>query len=140
VLNVPIDMNLIGLDGVTPGPLAVLVQSGNMALALVTEAARAGTGFSFVIGVGNEADIAFDEYLDFLVGDSGTGGILVHAEGFRDGRSFLSAAARASRIKPVIVLKGGRTERGGNAARSHTGAVAGSYDVFRAGLRQAGVI
>jgi acetyltransferase len=140
VLNVPIGMNLIGLDGVTPGPLAVLVQSGNMALALVTEAARAGTGFSFVIGVGNEADIAFDEYLDFLAGDSGTGGILVHAEGFRDGRSFLSAAARASRIKPVIVLKGGRTERGGNAARSHTGAVAGSYDVFRAGLRQAGVI
>jgi acetyltransferase len=111
-----------------------------MALALVTEAARAGTGFSFVIGAGNEADIAFDEYLDFLAADPGTGGILVHAEGFRDGRTFLAAAARTSRSKPVIVLKGGRTERGGTTARSHTGAVAGSYDVFRAGLRQAGVI
>jgi acetyltransferase len=111
-----------------------------MALALVTEAARAGTGFSFVIGVGNEADIAFHEYLDFLAADPGTAGILVHAEGFRDGRAFLAAAARTSRIKPVIVLKGGRTERGGTAARSHTGAIAGSYDVFRAGLRQAGVL
>ncbi|MBR9989156.1 MAG: CoA-binding protein, partial [Gemmatimonadetes bacterium] len=140
VLNVPIGLNLIGLEGVTAGPLAVLVQSGNMALALVTEAARTGTGFSFVIGVGNESDIGFHEYLDFLAADPGTSGILVHAEGFRDGRSFLAAAARASRIKPVIVLKGGRTGLGGTAARSHTGAVAGSYDVFRSGVRQAGAM
>jgi acetyltransferase len=140
VLNVPLGLNLIGLNAVRPGPLGLLVQSGNIALALVTDAARAGLGFSFVIGVGNEADITFDEYLDFLAADPATHGIAVHAEGFRDGRAFLGAAARLARTKPVVALKGGRTERGGEAARSHTGAVAGSYAALRAGLRQAGVV
>jgi acetate---CoA ligase (ADP-forming) len=140
LLNVPLGLNLIGLDGVRPGPLALLVQSGNMALSLVTEAGAAGQGFSYVIGVGNEADLTFDEYLDFLARDPGTRGIAVHAEGFRDGRAFLGAVARASAHLPVVVIKGGRTAKGGEAARSHTGAVAGSYEAFRAGLRQAGAI
>lgn len=140
LLNVPLGLNLIGLDGVRPGPLALLVQSGNMALSLVTEGARAGAGFSFVIGVGNEADLTFDAYLDFLAHDPGTRGVAIHAEGFRDGRAFLGALARASERLPVVVIKGGRTARGGEAARSHTGAVAGSYDAFRAGVRQAGAV
>jgi acetate---CoA ligase (ADP-forming) len=140
LLNVPLGLNLIGLDGVRAGPLALLVQSGNIALALVTEAARSGLGFSFVIGVGNEVDVRFDELLDFLAADGGTRGIAIHAEGFRDGRAFLAAAARAADAKPVVMIKGGRTERGGHAARSHTGAVAGSYDALHAGLRQAGVV
>jgi acetyltransferase len=140
ILNVPLGLNLIGLEAIPAGPLALLVQSGNIALALVTEAARAGLGFSFVIGVGNEADITFDEYLDFLAHDPATHGIAVHAEGFRDGRAFLAAAARAAPSRPIVALKGGRTERGGAAARSHTGAIAGSYDAFRAGVRQAGVV
>lgn len=140
ILNVPLGLNLIGLPAVRPGPLALLVQSGNMALALVTEAASAGLGFTFVLGVGNAADVTFADCLDFLAGDPDTHGIAVHAEGFGDGRAFLRAAARAARIKPVVALKGGRTDRGGAAARSHTGAVAGSYDALHAGLRQAGVI
>ena len=140
ILNVPLGLNLIGLPAVRSGPLALLVQSGNMALALVTEAATAGLGFTFVIGVGNAADVTFADCLDFLAADPATHGIAVHAEGLGDGRAFLRAAARAARIKPVIALKGGRTDRGGAAARSHTGAVAGSYDALHAGLRQAGVI
>jgi acetate---CoA ligase (ADP-forming) len=140
ILNVPLGLNLIGLPPVGPGTVSLLVQSGNVALALATEARRAGVGFNLVIGVGNETGIRFHEYLDFLAEDPGTAGILVHAEGFRDASAFLDAARRAARAKPVVMLKGARTEVGGTAARSHTGAVAGSYAALRAGLRQAGVV
>ena len=64
----------------------------------------------------------------------------MHVEGFRRGRLFLEAAERVTAKKPVILLKGGATVRGKAAARSHTGALAGSYPVFRAGLRRAGVV
>jgi acetate---CoA ligase (ADP-forming) len=140
ILNVPLGLNLIGLPPVGPGTISLLVQSGNVALALATEARRAGVGFNLVIGVGNETGIRFHEYLDFLAEDPGTEGILIHAEGFRDARAFLDSARRATRTKPVVMLKGARTEVGGAAARSHTGAVAGSYAALRAGLRQAGVV
>ncbi|MGH7477929.1 MAG: CoA-binding protein, partial [Longimicrobiales bacterium] len=140
ILNVPLGLNLIGLDGVLAGPVSLLVQSGNLALGLVTEATQVELGFSFVIGVGNEADVRFDEYLDFLIADARTRAILVHAEGYRDGVAFLSAVRRAAAVKPVALIQGGRTAGGGAAARSHTGAIAGPYAALRAGLRQAGVI
>jgi acetyltransferase len=140
LLNVSLGLNLIGVEGVLPGPVSLLVQSGNVALALMTEAEAAGAGFSFVIGVGNEADIGFHEYLDFLVDDPRTRAILIHAEGFRDGGAFLAAAKRAAATKPVAMIKGARTDRGTATARSHTGAVAGRYAVLRSALRQAGIV
>lgn len=140
ILNVPLGLNLIGVDGVMPGGIALLVQSGNLALALMTEATHAGLGFSHVIGVGNEVDLGFHEYLDFLATDDDTRVIAVHAEGFRNGAAFLAALRRTSAVKPVVVLKGARTAEGGASARSHTGAVAGSYAALRAGLRQAGAV
>ena len=141
ILNVPLGLNGIGIRGVRPGGLSLLVQSGNLALALLTEAAnRSEQGFSIVVGVGNETDLGFPDYLDYLAGDANTRAILMHTEGVRDGRAFLEAARRVSARKPIVLLKGARTEVGGVAARSHTGAVAGSYAVFRAALRQAGVI
>ncbi|HEX6307540.1 MAG TPA: acetate--CoA ligase family protein [Longimicrobiales bacterium] len=140
ILNVPLGLNLIGVSGVAAGALSLVVQSGNLALALMTEAAAAGLGFAFVIGVGNEVDVGFTEYLDFLASDERTRAVVVHAEGFRDGVGFLAAARRLSATKPVVMLKAGRTSRGDAVARSHTGAVAGSYAALRAGLRQAGVI
>jgi acetyltransferase len=142
ILNVPIGLNLIGVRGVRAGPLALLVQSGNMTLQLLTEAERrTSLGFTFCIGVGNNLDISFWEYLDFLDGDEETRAILVHIEGFRkNGRRFLERARLAAARKPIVVLKAARTSSGGESARSHTGAIAGSYDALRAGLHQAGVL
>jgi acetyltransferase len=141
ILNPRIGLNLIGMRGVRPGPLALLVQSGNMALQLVTEAStRSSQGFSLVVGVGNKTDIRFWEYLEYLAHDPDTRAILMHVEGFRDGRRFLEVARRSTPLKPVVLLKGARTASGGAAARSHTASIAGSWDVLRAGLRQAGVV
>jgi acetate---CoA ligase (ADP-forming) len=141
IVNLPLGLDLIGVPGARPGRLALLAQSGNMSLTLLNDAVdRPGEGFSVVIGVGNEADIAFHEYLELLAADPGIGAILIHAESFRQGAAFLESARRVSRTTPVVVLKGGRTRSGDQAARSHTGAVATDHAVVRAGFRKAGII
>jgi acetate---CoA ligase (ADP-forming) len=141
IVNLPLGLDLIGVPGARPGRLALLAQSGNMSLTLLNDAVdRPGEGFSLVIGVGNEADIAFHEYLELLAADPGIGAILIHAESFRQGARFLETARRVSRTTPIVVLKGGRTRSGDQAARSHTGAVATDHAVVRAGFRKAGII
>ncbi|HET9985586.1 MAG TPA: acetate--CoA ligase family protein [Longimicrobiales bacterium] len=140
ILNLPARLNLIGARGLRPGRLALLVQSGNMALALMNEAAAAGEGISLCIGVGNQADLSFHDYLSYLRDDPGTAAIVMYVEGLRDGRAFLEEAERTTRVKPVVLLKGGRSHAGTAAARTHTGAVVGEYGVFRAAMRQAGVL
>jgi len=141
ILNLPLGLNLIGARDVRAGTISLLVQSGNMALALMNEVtARTEEGISLCVGVGNEADLGFEDYLAFLGSHSGTRAIVVYAEGFRDARAFLETAAQVTRTKPVVFIKGARSEASAASARSHTGAVAGSYALLRAGLRQAGVV
>jgi acetyltransferase len=141
ILNPHRGLNLIGVPDVPAGRIALLSQSGNVSLQLITESMRRSrVGFSVVVGVGNESDLRFDEYLDWLGDEPNTTAIAMHVEGFRRGRLFLEAAERVAAKKPVILLKGGSSVRGKMAARSHTGALAGSFPVFRAGLRRAGVI
>ncbi|HXV85562.1 MAG TPA: acetate--CoA ligase family protein [Gemmatimonadales bacterium] len=139
--NFPLGLNLVGIRDVRPGRLALLTQSGNLGLALIQEAMTdSAAGISTYIGVGNEADLGFDECLAFLGDDPDTDAILMYVEGLRHGRRFVDAAGLVTPRKPVILLKGGRSERGGAAVSSHTGAVAGAYPVFRAAMRAAGVI
>lgn len=141
LLNPHLGLNLIGVRGVRPGAAALIAQSGNLALALMTEDLHARrVGFSAVVGVGNEAGVGFGELVDYFSRDEKTRVVIVHTEGMRDGRAFFDAARRATAVKPVVALKGARTEQGGAAARSHTGALAGSYPTFAAALKQAGVI
>lgn len=141
LLNLTIGLDLLGLPGVPRGRIALVSQSGNIALDLFTEASVAGgEGFSLYVGMGNQVDVALHEVLDFLAQDPHTGAVIVHAEGFEDGRAFLETAARVGRRKPILVLKGGRTSAGEGSARSHTGAVATEQGVVRSALRQAGVL
>lgn len=141
ILNPHRGLNLIGVPDVPAGRIALLSQSGNVSLQFMIESMRRSRiGFSLVIGVGNEVDLRFDEYLEYLGDEPNTSAIAMHVEGFRRGRAFLEAAERVTAKKPVILLKGGATVRGKAAARSHTGALAGSFPVFRAGLRRAGVV
>lgn len=139
VLVTATGLNLVGVKDTLPGPLAILSQSGNVALDLIERAGDWHTGISVYVGVGNESDIAFHEYLAYLEEDPHTRAIMMYVEGFRDGRRFIEVARRVTRSKPIVLLKGGRSERGVIAARSHTGAIAGSYPVLRAALRRGGV-
>ena len=139
LINTAVGLNLVGIKNVPRGDLALLSQSGNVALDVINGTARWDSGISIYVGVGNETDIAFHEYLEYLEVDEGTRAVMMYVEGLSDGRSFIEVAKRVSLTKPVVLLKGGRSDRGVAAARSHTGAIAGSYPVLRAALRQGGV-
>lgn len=138
ILNTAIGLNLVGVPDMPSGRLAILAQSGNVALDLMT-AARGRLGISIYVGIGNETDVAFHECLEYLADHAATDVVIVYVEESRNGRRFLEAARRAASRKPIVLLKGGRSDAGRRAALSHTGAVAGPYDVFRAAMRQVGV-
>jgi acyl-CoA synthetase (NDP forming) len=140
MLNVDTGANLVGLQNVPPGPISVITQSGNMLLSLVNDIRTLQSpGISAFVGLGNQADIRYDECLTELAAQHSTRAIVIHAEGFIDGRAFLTAAARVTTRKPVVLLRGGRSVIGQRTSLSHTGAVAGSDEVANAVLRQAGI-
>ncbi|MEQ1774188.1 MAG: acetate--CoA ligase family protein [Burkholderiales bacterium] len=124
-----------------PGPVSAVIQSGGFGNSLVVQVAAAGVGFRYVVASGNESDIKAPELINAFVDDPETKVILAYLEGVADGRGLMAAARRALAAgKPVIVLKAGNTQQGLRAAASHTANLTSSYDVFRAALKQCGVI
>jgi len=133
--------NLVGWPGVYAGSLGALCQSGNVAIHLLAQSHQNGhAGFSSFIGVGNEGDIQFHEYLRFYGDDPNTAAVIVYVEGFKNGPAFLDVLREVAVRKPVVLYKAGRTDKGEGAARSHSGSLAGNYAVARAALQQAGAI
>jgi acetyltransferase len=122
------------------GSLAFAAQSGAVMSTVVDRATYRGVGFSHLVSVGDMADVDFGDLLDFWLADPKTRAILLHMEGVRDARKFMSAARAASRTKPVVVIKSGRSAAGARAAASHTGMLAGEDDVFSAAFRRAGML
>ncbi|MDY6969725.1 MAG: acetate--CoA ligase family protein [Spirochaetota bacterium] len=141
IINVHSNMNLVGLRDVPKGDIALLTQSGNIALNIITEAnLKSQKGFSYYIGVGNESDIKFHEYLEFFTDDPDTKAILMYVEGLSEGRKFLQQAYKTTIKKPIILLKSGRSSIGKKSAGSHTGALAGISEVARTAFKRAGII
>ena len=141
MLNLHDHLNLVGLKDAPQGDIALLTQSGNMALTLITEAKiKSRKGFSYYVGVGNEADIKFHEYLEFFRQDPKTKAILMYVEGLRNGREFLQQAQKTTLEKPIILLKSGRSSTGKKSAGSHTGALAGISEVARTAFKRAGIV
>jgi len=135
------NLNLVGLRDVPRGDIALLTQSGNMALTLITEAKlKSLKGFSYYVGVGNEADIKFHEYLEFFRQDPDTRAILMYVEGMRQGREFLQQVYKTTIDKPIVLLKSGRSSTGRQSAGSHTGALAGMSEVAKTAFKRAGII
>ncbi len=136
----------IGLDAtfapapLLPGNIAFLTQSGAMATTVLDWALPRGIGFSAVVSMGDMADVDFGDLLDYFALDEKTEAILIYAEAVTHARKFMSAARRAARVKPVIVVKSGRAEEGARAATSHTGALAGADVVYEAAFRRAGML
>ncbi|MCC8194238.1 MAG: acetate--CoA ligase family protein, partial [Deltaproteobacteria bacterium] len=141
IFNTHAGCNIVGFSDLKKGGVGLLTQSGNMALSLATEAQSNGNlGLSTYVGIGNESDIRFDEYLDYFRDDENTSVLVVYVEGVKDGPRFLEGLRSITRKKPVVVYKSGRTSAGQNSAKSHTGALAGDYAVNDGVLRQAGAI
>jgi acyl-CoA synthetase (NDP forming) len=124
----------------TRGAVAVLSQSGNLGTCLSDRFIRREIGISRLISSGNEADLTIEDYLEYLETDPKTRVICLYVEGVRHGRRFIDTIRRISVSKPVILLKGGTGTIGADAAKSHTGAMTGSFAVFRSVCSQANII
>jgi len=122
------------------GDLAFLSQSGALITAIIDWARGRSIGFSHVVSLGDMADADFGDLLDYLAGDAKSRAILLYMEAVTQAPKFLSAARRAARAKPVIVVKSGRGATGAKAALSHTGALAGSDVAYEAAFRRAGLL
>ncbi len=122
------------------GDISFISQSGNLGNQMLEWAEEHSIGMSKFVGSGNEAVIRKDHYLEYLANDPDTRVILVYLEGIAEGHRFLEVAERTTTKKPIIALKGGRTEAGGEAARSHTGSMAGNSVIFTSAFKQMGII
>lgn len=123
-----------------PGSTTLVSQSGNLGTQLLSFAEQQGIGIRGFVGSGNEAMITIEDYMQALELDDLTRTVVLYIESVKDGRRFFESATRLSKTKPVVVLKGGRTQVGEKAASSHTGAMASDAGVFNAACTQAGII
>ncbi len=122
------------------GPLSIVTQSGTIAAAMQNWAQEDNIGIAKTAILGNKADIDEADIIDYLAEDDDTGVIGLYLEGVEKGRKFLDAARKAAEEKPVVVLKGGRTDRGAEAVKSHTRSFAGKYEIFESACRQEDLI
>jgi acetyltransferase len=125
---------------VGPGTVGFAAQSGNMGSRIMQLAMNEGVGFSKFVCTGNEASLRLEDYLEYLAQDDDTRAIVFYIEGLREAKRFLRLAKDTTIRKPIVVMKSGGTKGAMKAARSHTGALAGSDAVYAAAFRQTGVI
>lgn len=129
-----------GPTEVLPGKIALITQSGALGIALTGRAIQEEIGLSAIASVGNKADLDEAELLEFFAEDENTRAIILYIEGTRRGRELLQVARKVVSKKPLIAIKAGRSQKGAQAAASHTGALAGSDAVFSAAFDQAGIL
>jgi len=128
-------------DGLTPGGVSLITQSGTLAGAFIMDLMSHGTmGVAKACSIGNKMDVDECDLLEYLLEDTETSVIAMFLEGIPagKGRKFLELAGRSN--KPIVVLKGGRSEKGAAAAMSHTASLAGDDKIIRQALTQHGVI
>jgi acetyltransferase len=123
-----------------PGNVGFISQSGALCTAILDWSLHEHVGFSAFISIGSMLDVGWGDLIYYLGDDPHTKSIVIYMESIGDARSFLSAAREVALIKPIIVIKVGRTKAGSQAAASHTGSLTGSDKVFDAALRRVGVL
>lgn len=141
ICNPHIDFFCTGVH-VSPraGSTAIVTQSGNIGAQLLGFSEKQGIGIRGFSGSGNEAMVTIEDYLEGFEIDDKTRNIMLYMESVKNGRRFFEVSRRIGKTKPIILLQGGRTEEGGRAAASHTGALAANSAVFDAMCKQAGIV
>ena len=141
IINTANDMNASFAGGMLPkGRTAFFSQSGALGIAILDWALGNNMGFSKFISLGNKTDLNEADFIEYFSSDPDTDVILGYIEDVIDGKRFLDVARKATKVKPIILIKSGGTEAGARAASSHTGALAGSETAFNAAFKQTGII
>ncbi|MFH1489652.1 MAG: CoA-binding protein [Pseudomonadota bacterium] len=120
-----------------PSRMSFVCQGGFAVHNIVNHAYARGIGIGKFVQTGNEADLQSTDFVEFLGDDPHTEVILMYIEGLKDPKRFLKVAKEITPKKPIIFYKGGKSHDGSRAAASHTGAMAGSFDLYRALIKQA---
>jgi acetate---CoA ligase (ADP-forming) len=129
------------LDGIAPGDIGMVSQSGGILGSILSRATGRGVGFSRLIATGNESDLDASDFMEYLIDDDATKVIALYLEGVRKPEHFRRAARRAADAgKPIVAFKVGRSEAGVRSAISHTGALAGSDRTYDALFKQLGIV
>lgn len=126
------------------GNIALISQSGAICVAMLEYAKMRNMGFSKVVSLGNKADLNENDFLAMLANDDSTKVILMYIEDLVDGRKFIETASRITgeleKRKPILALKVGESTIGARSIASHTGALAGSQEAYKAIFAQSGVL
>lgn len=122
------------------GNISVISQSGAVGTSMLDFAKKENIGFAKFISVGNEAGLIENDFLEYLLTDENTKAIALYLEAVSDGKRFLELAKKITAVKPLVVLKAGKTARGAMAVASHTGSLASENKIFEAVCAQAKVI
>jgi acyl-CoA synthetase (NDP forming) len=123
-----------------PGSIGFVSQSGALGVAILNAAADLGIGLTQFVSMGNKADVSGNDLIEYWADDPATRVICMYLESFGNPRKFTEIAKRVGRVKPIVVVKSGRTAQGARAASSHTGALAGADVTVSAFLEQCGVV
>ena len=129
-----------GPGGIPAGNVAIVTQSGALGVAMIGKAKVENIGLSTIVSTGNKADVDEVEILNYLATDPNTRAVLMYIEGVTHGEKLVEVLSAVTKVKPVVVVKSGRSKRGAMAAASHTGSLAGEDRVFDDIARQCGVI
>ncbi len=122
------------------GSITLASQSGGIAHLLGFLAMRGDVGFSKIIGLGNRLNVDFSEIIDYLMDDDATRVIMLYMEGIDNPTHFLAAVKKHQHKKPVIIYKTGSAEKSNQAAKSHTGSMAGKPEIYQGAFSQAGIL
>jgi acetyl-CoA synthetase (ADP-forming) len=123
-----------------PGGISLISQSGGVAHLIAYQALREGVGLAKVVGLGNRCNVDFADLLPFLEEDEQTQGIILFIEGLDNPRALVGAVKKVVVRKPVVAMKSGEYAGSSRAARSHTGSMAGRYEIYAGALKQAGAL
>ena len=122
------------------GSAAIVSQSGNLGVQLLSFAEEQAIGIRGFCGSGNEAMITIEDFIEGLEIDRLTKIVILYIESVKNGRRFFEAARRTGKNKPVVLIKGGQSKAGNRAASSHTGALSSDSRIFDAVCKQAGIV
>jgi len=128
------------MDRPKSGSIAFVTQSGAFAAAMLDWAAGAGIGIGKMVSYGNKLDVDDADLMDYFIYDESIKAVTLYIEGVKEGRKFIEAAKRITKVKPIIALKSGKTEYGAKAASSHTGSLAGADIIYDAVFKQTGIL
>ncbi len=120
------------------GNVGLAMQSGAMGGVVISRLRSLASGVSFFISIGNAADVSVEDAFQYALSDERTQAMMAYVEWVKNGRNFVNAGKELSKKKPLCILKGGRGESSSRAIKSHTGGLAGSFEVFRAAALKAG--